>query len=86
MGGRVDPDWEGGARPRWFPAEFGWVVGCSYTGQPERLGTVLDRAARALTPGGVLLVVGHDDVLLGVLTRIDMMEYLEHSDEEHRLY
>jgi len=40
VGGRVDPDWEGGARPRWFPAEFGWVVGCSYTGQPERLGTV----------------------------------------------
>ncbi len=33
-----------------------------------------------------MLVVGHDDVLLGVLTRIDMMEYLEHSDEEHRLY
>ncbi|MGX7672301.1 class I SAM-dependent methyltransferase [Plantactinospora sp. DSM 117369] len=26
----------------------------------EQLGTVLDRAARALAPGGVLLVVGHD--------------------------
>lgn len=34
-----------------------------------------------------MLVVGHDgEILLGVLTRIDLMEYLEHRDEEHRLY
>jgi CIC family chloride channel protein len=34
-----------------------------------------------------MLVVGHDDgILLGILTRIDLMEYLEHKDEEHRLY
>jgi CIC family chloride channel protein len=34
-----------------------------------------------------MLVVGHDDgILLGTLTRIDLMEYLEHKDEEHRLY
>jgi len=34
-----------------------------------------------------VLVVGHDDgILLGTLTRIDLMEYLEHKDEEHQLY
>jgi chloride channel protein, CIC family len=34
-----------------------------------------------------MMVVGHDDdILLGTLTRIDIMEYLEHSDEEHHLY
>jgi len=34
-----------------------------------------------------MLVVGNDDgILLGTLTRIDLMEYLEHKDEEHRLY
>ncbi len=34
-----------------------------------------------------MLVVGHDDgILLGTLTRIDLMEYLEHKDEEHQLY
>jgi CBS domain-containing protein len=34
-----------------------------------------------------MLVVGHDDgILLGTLTRIDLMEYLEHKDVEHRLY
>ena len=33
VGGRIDPRWDR-ARPRWFPDEFGWVVGCSYRGQP----------------------------------------------------
>lgn len=32
-GGPVDPDWAA-ARPRWFPSEFEWVVGCSYRGSP----------------------------------------------------
>jgi glucosyl-dolichyl phosphate glucuronosyltransferase len=34
VGGAVLPAWETG-RPRWFPAEFDWVVGCSYTGLPR---------------------------------------------------
>ena len=34
-----------------------------------------------------MIVIGHDDdVLLGTLTRIDIMEYLEHCDEVHHLY
>ena len=33
-GGSVTPDWTG-TRPRWFPPEFDWVVGCSYQGMPE---------------------------------------------------
>lgn len=33
VGGEVLPAWERAA-PRWFPVEFGWVVGCSYRGQP----------------------------------------------------
>jgi GT2 family glycosyltransferase len=35
VGGRIDPIWEYG-RPRWFPTEFDWVVGCSYRGLPEQ--------------------------------------------------
>ena len=35
VAGRVDAAWEGGAAPRWFPPEFGWVVGCDYVGLPE---------------------------------------------------
>ena len=34
-GTSVQPRWEGGRAPRWFPPEFAWVVGCSYRGLPE---------------------------------------------------
>jgi glycosyltransferase involved in cell wall biosynthesis len=33
VGGAVEPDWLT-ARPAWFPDEFAWVVGCSYSGLP----------------------------------------------------
>ena len=33
VGGKIDPIWEAG-RPRWFPPEFAWVVGCTYVGLP----------------------------------------------------
>lgn len=33
VGGRINPKWSGPA-PEWFPPEFGWVIGCSYVGQP----------------------------------------------------
>ncbi|GGM90166.1 hypothetical protein GCM10010106_42090 [Thermopolyspora flexuosa] len=34
VGGRTDPLWATGRRPRWFPEEFDWTVGCSYRGMP----------------------------------------------------
>ncbi|MBA2383347.1 MAG: glycosyltransferase family 2 protein [Actinobacteria bacterium] len=34
VGGGVEPHWLGG-RPRAFPTEFQWVVGCTYRGMPE---------------------------------------------------
>lgn len=34
VGGRVEPLWESG-RPRFFPEELDWVVGCSYVGLPR---------------------------------------------------
>jgi glycosyltransferase involved in cell wall biosynthesis len=39
VGGAVDPVWAGGV-PRWFPAEFGWVVGCGYAGLPRETADV----------------------------------------------
>ena len=39
VGGRAVPAWDG-IPPRWFPAEFLWVVGCSFTGQPTRVAPV----------------------------------------------
>jgi glycosyltransferase involved in cell wall biosynthesis len=38
VGGTIEPIWE--ARPRWFPAEFGWVVGCTYRGLPRERAAV----------------------------------------------
>jgi len=34
VGGLTRPLWEGGGRPRWFPEEFDWTVGCTYRGMP----------------------------------------------------
>ncbi|MFJ9350104.1 glycosyltransferase family 2 protein [Streptomyces sp. NPDC101237] len=34
VGGRTLPVWASGRRPRWFPEEFDWVVGCTYRGLP----------------------------------------------------
>jgi glucosyl-dolichyl phosphate glucuronosyltransferase len=34
VGGSIEPAWEH-ARPAWFPAEFDWVVGCTYRGVPD---------------------------------------------------
>jgi glucosyl-dolichyl phosphate glucuronosyltransferase len=39
VGGRVLPNWVE-SPPSWFPVEFGWVVGCSYEGQPTQLAEV----------------------------------------------
>lgn len=38
-GGAVAPLWLG-KKPRWFPEEFYWVVGCTYRGLPEKFTTV----------------------------------------------
>jgi glycosyltransferase involved in cell wall biosynthesis len=37
-GGSIEPVWE--QRPGWFPAEFGWVVGCTYRGLPSERAAV----------------------------------------------
>lgn len=34
VGGFTRPLWETGHRPRWFPEEFDWTVGCTYRGMP----------------------------------------------------
>lgn len=34
VGGKLKPLWPHD-RPRWFPQEFDWVVGCTYRGLPE---------------------------------------------------
>ncbi|MGH3637865.1 MAG: glycosyltransferase family 2 protein [Mycobacterium sp.] len=39
VGGYATPVWPD-ERPKWFPREFDWVVGCSYVGQPSTVAPV----------------------------------------------
>lgn len=39
VGGSIAPAWERG-RPRWWPEEFDWVIGCSYRGLPRQTSEV----------------------------------------------
>jgi len=39
VGGAIEPRWST-SRPRWFPPEFDWVVGCTYRGHNEAPGPV----------------------------------------------
>jgi glycosyltransferase involved in cell wall biosynthesis len=61
VGGRVNPIWPG-ERPRWFPAEFDWVVGCSYIGLPSRVAPVRNPigSAMAFRTGPLRAVPGFD--------------------------
>ncbi|MFI0240741.1 glycosyltransferase [Streptomyces sp. NPDC016845] len=68
VGGRTEPVWASGRRPGWFPAEFDWVVGCTYRGLPHgtaRVRNVLGgnasyrRTALAAT-GGFAPGIGRD--------------------------
>lgn len=56
----VEVDWQIGDLTAWEPAETYELVLVFYVHlPPEQLGAVLDRATRALAPGGTLLIVGH---------------------------
>lgn len=46
-GSRVDPEWET-RRPRWWPAEFDWVVGCTYRGMPAHRSVVRNPSGGAM--------------------------------------
>jgi glucosyl-dolichyl phosphate glucuronosyltransferase len=48
VGGRVLPDWRSG-RPDWFPAEFNWVVGCSWSGLPDTIAEVRNPIGASLS-------------------------------------
>jgi GT2 family glycosyltransferase len=39
VGGAVLPDWDG-PEPTWLPAEFWWVLGCTYVGLPTQIAPV----------------------------------------------
>ncbi|HUY79938.1 MAG TPA: glycosyltransferase [Ktedonobacterales bacterium] len=47
VGGAIFPAWRTG-RPKWFPDEFDWVVGCGYRGLPLRLAPIRNVIAASM--------------------------------------
>jgi hypothetical protein len=47
IGGHLEPEWAV-PRPTWFPDEFLWVVGCSYTGLPDEVAPVRNLIAASM--------------------------------------
>jgi hypothetical protein len=65
VGGLIDPLWEQPA-PGWFPAEFNWVVGCTYAGMPVRRGRIRNPiGANMSVRADVLARAGTFDARLG---------------------
>jgi glycosyltransferase involved in cell wall biosynthesis len=64
-GGAVEPSWEGGVAPRWFPPEFGWVVGCDYAGLPPDGAQIRNPigASMAVRRGAVTTVGGFSELV-----------------------
>ncbi|WP_235738042.1 glycosyltransferase family 2 protein [Nocardioides alcanivorans] len=58
VGGGVVPRWSA-ERPTWFPDEFGWVVGCDYTG-------LAPDGAEIRNPIGANMAVRRDVLPLGI--------------------
>ena len=65
VGSWVEPLWSP-TKPKWFPAEYFWVVGCSYVGLPNALSDV-----RSLFGGSMVIrrslfsIIGGFDARLG---------------------
>ncbi|PGH51167.1 hypothetical protein CRI70_08245 [Streptomyces sp. Ru87] len=68
VGGRTLPVWASGRRPRWFPEEFDWAVGCAYRGLPAGRARVRNvhggnasfRATAFRAAGGFTTGIGRD--------------------------
>lgn len=65
VGGAARPSWDAD-EPAWWPGEFGWVVGCSYRGQPNELAPVRNlMGCNMALRRSVLDAVGGFDTRLG---------------------
>ena len=65
VGGSAEPVWQQ-PPPAWWPREFGWVIGCSYRGQPTSVSRVRNlMGCNMSVRRSVLLAVGGFDVGLG---------------------
>lgn len=70
-GGGVVPLWRA-TRPEWFPKEFNWVLGCSYTGMPETVAEIRNPIGANLSiRRDVFLEAGGFESALARVTGVD---------------
>lgn len=82
VGGRIDPLWQQ-SPPAWFPAEFNWVIGCSYAGMPLDTAPIRNPiGANMSIRAAVLAAAGGFDARLG---RVDGQRGLFGSGEDTEL-
>ncbi|MGD0379863.1 MAG: glycosyltransferase family 2 protein [Acidimicrobiales bacterium] len=66
VGGIAEAVWPERGRPRWFPPEFDWVVGCSYVGLPEAVSPVRNPIGCSMSlRRSLFAVVGGFDTAMG---------------------
>lgn len=66
VGGVAEAVWPEQGRPRWFPPEFDWVVGCSYVGLPEAVSPVRNPIGCSMSlRRSLFAVVGGFDTAMG---------------------
>jgi GT2 family glycosyltransferase len=86
VGGFIEPVWPAGP-PRWFPSEFNWVVGCTYTGAPEGIAAVRNLIGTNMSVRAeVLEAAGGFDANLGRHDRPAKAEETEFCIRASRLY
>ena len=87
-GGLALPVWPPGGRPRWFPQEFDWVVGCSYRGLPETVAPQRNLIGAAMSfRRSVFEEVGYFDTAMGRLGTLPLgCEETEFALRVHSAY
>ena len=92
-GGHIEPLWCG-TRPTWFPAEFNWVIGCTYAGMPVEDGRIRNviganmsvRADVLRRTGGFVSKLGRRDgraVALGAAESCEETEFCIRATAQH---
>jgi glucosyl-dolichyl phosphate glucuronosyltransferase len=81
VGGQILPLWRFG-RPRWFPPEFNWVVGCTYVGLPVARARVRNPIGASLSARrAVLTALGGFDHSMGRISGEDHTRVSGTADE-----
>lgn len=80
VGGAIEPRFEGGRGPRWFPMQYGWVIGCDYVGLPAD-------GQEIRNPIGASMAVrrSHIDLVGGFSTRMGRVGTKPTGNEETEL-